>query len=423
MKQAWFLCGLFGLISSRIWAFHQQRPSLLIARSSRRHVDDSSHSHWHALAALDQNISARSYPSRTIRFASDNSDSPLESGTGSPEKKDEEEEDGSELKTKDRRRQPLARLIYNFWYVMTAPFPDLRKISRGRNNDNQFSISLRLKDGLAALLAYLGCGVLSYHYIFEKWSIVDSLYFTCVCFSTVGYGDMAPSNLPSKIFTCFFGLTGIALLGAAVATIGSKLVQAEVEAVSKAKKESRKRLFQMYDHMPKIVRKVQQAEPKEKENVMKEASKKLTKIHVPILAKRYSIVLNAARYVAQILGVVAFGGLVVGKFEGWSVIDSFYYSLITASTIGLGDLAPQTRGGRIAAVFVIPMAVAAAGEILASIGMALVERRQKKLFKSQLVKGLSMESLKQMDGNNDGKVSREEYVNFMLMEMGLGEFL
>ena len=65
------------------------------------------------------------------------------------------------------------------------------------------------------------------------------------------------------------------------------------------------------------------------------------------------------------------------------------------------------------------MSVAAAGEILASVGLAIVEHRQKELFRSQLNKGLTMETLQSMDANEDGKVVREEYVSYMLMEMGL----
>lgn len=65
------------------------------------------------------------------------------------------------------------------------------------------------------------------------------------------------------------------------------------------------------------------------------------------------------------------------------------------------------------------MSVAAAGEILASVGLALVERRQKRIFQNQLDKGLTMEHLKTMDANQDGKVEREEYILFMLKEMGL----
>jgi len=39
---------------------------------------------------------------------------------------------------------------------------------------------------LFAILLYMSCGVLSYSYIFEKWPIVDSLYFSVVTFTTVG---------------------------------------------------------------------------------------------------------------------------------------------------------------------------------------------------------------------------------------------
>lgn len=33
--------------------------------------------------------------------------------------------------------------------------------------------------------------------------------------------------------------------------------------------------------------------------------------------------------------------------EGWSWVDSFYFSVTTASTVGLGDLAPSTSIGKL----------------------------------------------------------------------------
>jgi potassium channel subfamily K, other eukaryote len=65
----------------------------------------------------------------------------------------------------------------------------------------------------------------------------------------------------------------------------------------------------------------------------------------------------------------------------------------------------------------IPTLVAAAGDVLASIGLALVERRQQ-LYRWQLQTGMAEEYLERMDKDGDGKVSREEYILYMLLEMG-----
>ena len=109
----------------------------------------------------------------------------------------------------------------------------MRNLARNNYNTQDkegkpLALSLRLRDGLAAVLAYLALGAFAYRYVFEKWSLVDSLYYTTVIFSTVGYGDLCPTTLTGKFFSCFFGVAGISLLGAAVATIGSRLVEVEL---------------------------------------------------------------------------------------------------------------------------------------------------------------------------------------------------
>jgi potassium channel subfamily K len=88
-------------------------------------------------------------------------------------------------------------------------------------------------------------------------------------------------------------------------------------------------------------------------------------------------------------------------------------------SIGLGDFSPRTKSGRIVAIVLIPTLVAAAGEVLAGIALTLVERRQKAMYESQLKAGLTEEFIEAMDADGDGKVSREEYILFMLMEMGV----
>jgi voltage-gated potassium channel len=59
-------------------------------------------------------------------------------------------------------------------------------------------------------------------------------------------------------------------------------------------------------------------------------------------------------------------GQIVGKKEGWSRFDSFYWSFITATTVGYGDFRPTKRSSRIIAVV-----IALAGFILTGILVAV----------------------------------------------------
>src|SRR5918994_2794271 len=52
--------------------------------------------------------------------------------------------------------------------------------------------------------------------------------------------------------------------------------------------------------------------------------------------------------------VTPLGGTVFYSLEeGWSVVDAFYFSVTTLTTVGLGDLAPQTTLGKLFTVVYI----------------------------------------------------------------------
>ena len=48
--------------------------------------------------------------------------------------------------------------------------------------------------------------------VVEDWSWVDSVYFSVVAATTVGFGDLSPTTDVSKLFTVFYILAGISLI-------------------------------------------------------------------------------------------------------------------------------------------------------------------------------------------------------------------
>lgn len=47
-----------------------------------------------------------------------------------------------------------------------------------------------------------------------------------------------------------------------------------------------------------------------------------------------------------VAAVIAAGTLFYRGVEGWSWLDALYFSVITLTTVGYGDLAPQTAAGK-----------------------------------------------------------------------------
>jgi len=58
-------------------------------------------------------------------------------------------------------------------------------------------------------------------------------------------------------------------------------------------------------------------------------------------------------------------GQFIGKKEGWSRIDSFYWSFITATTVGYGDLRPRRNLSRMGAILIAFLGLLLSGIIIA----------------------------------------------------------
>lgn len=56
---------------------------------------------------------------------------------------------------------------------------------------------------------------------------------------------------------------------------------------------------------------------------------------------------------SSVLVLILSGVLFYTRVEGWSVLDSFYFVIITMTTVGYGDFSPVTVAGKLVTVFFI----------------------------------------------------------------------
>jgi len=58
-------------------------------------------------------------------------------------------------------------------------------------------------------------------------------------------------------------------------------------------------------------------------------------------------------------------GSIVGRKEGWSHLDTIYWSLMTVTTVGYGDLRPVDRKSKVVAILIAFLGLIMTGIIIA----------------------------------------------------------
>ena len=86
------------------------------------------------------------------------------------------------------------------------------RILRNAMRDAQFR-------GLAGSVALVLAAGTTFYPLVEDWSVLDSLYFSVITLTTVGFGDFAPETATGKIFTILYIFVGLGFIMAFVTTI------------------------------------------------------------------------------------------------------------------------------------------------------------------------------------------------------------
>jgi voltage-gated potassium channel len=67
----------------------------------------------------------------------------------------------------------------------------------------------------------------------------------------------------------------------------------------------------------------------------------------------------------SLMAAISLLGYLVGRREGWSRLDSFYWAFVTATTLGYGDLRPSEPRSKIFALLIAFLGLILTGIVIA----------------------------------------------------------
>lgn len=308
---------------------------------------------------------------------------------------------------------------------------------------HEYQYEYTLRECFFLTLVLLAIGVTGFSLIVEEWSIVDSLYFTLVMLSTIGYGDLSPSKPAGKLFASLFALGGIVILGLALGVVGSQLVEAEVRAAEKAREQTSKSIEKAFTRnrdermsstsSSSTISSLRHADSVSSHNGERndflEAVRlaQLQQKELSVMSrfisfaekagkKFWTAICMSSKYIPCVVPIFS-GALVIAYIENWSWYDAVYFTIVSATTIGFGDLTPSKESSKLCAVFFIPFAVAAMGYILGQCASYLVAMRREENDRKLWTCNMKLEDIDALDENKQGGVNELEYIKYMLVAM------
>jgi hypothetical protein len=205
----------------------------------------------------------------------------------------------------------------------------------------------------------------------EGFSARDALYFCITMLTTVGYGDFSPVTDAGKIAAIFYIMLGLSLATTCIGIIFAR------SADLAARRE---------------------AGPAK----------------IPTVRDQ---VLKMTRAIGLIIIVNIVGASWAHFHDGFSWLDAVYWSFITSTSVGFGDLetSDATRNFNIGYMIIAVGVVANGfGTLVEVIGIVGKIQRIENFCKA----GVSNDMIDKMDEDGDSKVDRYEFCSYMLVNLG-----
>jgi voltage-gated potassium channel Kch len=307
---------------------------------------------------------------------------------------------------------------------------------------------------LLTIMIFLGSGAIFFPLV-EGWTVLDAFYFGMVTITTVGYGDMGPVTVEGRIFTSFFVLGGVGIIGVALGIVGGYVIeqqqkiQAEIikraQALALAENDTESSDSEgdigglsAKEQAAKKAAELQAALNKSPVGCLYKFGKRWLKVFLPVIFTLsigmaflisdepmdpqleetllvYNATHNETRYILHNHdGVELYNSTESYKM---TFVNAMYFGLVTGTTVGYGDISPSTDGGKIFCIFFLIFAVITTANARSTLGDSLVTTTGNDQVMNILDKKLTAEFLMSLDADGSGDVNEYEYLSAMLIRL------
>lgn len=256
----------------------------------------------------------------------------------------------------------------------------------------QFGSQSIVHQAVILLVLYLALGVVIYWFnrhnftATETHPIVDALYFCIVTMCTIGYGDITPNSTATKIFSILFVLIGFGFIDILLSGMVSYVLDLQE------------------NHLLRTVK--------------GRGAKDGRSYIVDVKKGRMRIRMKVALALGVVVLCIGLGVTVMHFVERLGWVDSFYLSVMSVTTVGYGDHAFKTLHGRIFAAIWLLVSTLAVARAFLYLAEARVDKRHRRMAKWILGQDMTVAEFLAADMDNNGFVSKSEYVIYKLKEMG-----
>ncbi|XWS31895.1 hypothetical protein CRYUN_Cryun23aG0115000 [Craigia yunnanensis] len=259
----------------------------------------------------------------------------------------------------------------------------------------QSESSIIIRQAVFLLSIYLLLGVAIYSCNRDEFSgvethpVVDALYFCIVTMCTIGYGDIAPLTPATKIFACVFVLVGFGFIDILLSGVVNYVLDLQENMIlTGIQMQKSQEGFSARNYI------------------------------VDVEKGRMRIRLKVGLALGVVVLCIGIGTLMLYFVENLDWIDSVYLSVMSVTTVGYGDRAFKTLPGRLFAGVWLLISTLAVARAFLYLAEARVDKRHRRIAKWVLHRDITIEDLLAADINNNGFISKSEYVIYKLKEMG-----